>query len=256
MNHNLCHFYKYIIIYRVYAQNQLGLDLLAQSRFSKAVAALSTTAPTSKQPPQKPSVAKPVRVLISTEEHKALQDINTRREEIKKTINKELVKVNKLNETSKLNTKQLNKFRKDMIYQINQRVDQLINESDKIINDKKDIIGKNIKSLQDLDKSLNNADSQCNQLLDDTSIDIGKRKTKLLKVSANALKQEMKETQVGIKVGVKIDNDGVIGFINKIGQIVDEEEVYIVPALSVTDIKDTSATVLFCLYACAICFVI
>eukprot|EP01084_Bolivina_argentea_P252072 423015_1 len=223
---------------KTYAQKELGLDLLTAKRFAKSVAALTSN--------QKPSPSKPavIRIVLTIEEETAINTIHKRQQGIKQKIDKAANNMNILKKLSKTNENEVNEFRKQAIVQFNQRMDAIITKSNVEIKKKEQIISSYINKLKAYNKSLGDANSQCENLLNDTQMDKTKRKIKIVNISKDAIKIEIKQLNITPKVKVEIDRNEVMKYLNNIG-IVNNYYFPDKPNIVINNITETTATVRF-----------
>eukprot|EP01083_Nonionella_stella_P119932 358898_1 len=108
---------------REYAQNQLGVDIVYANRFANAVNKLSTGS--------LPQISNPniVRIVLSQEEDDAMNGIVRKKEEIQSKTMDIFKDVKALKSIMTMNENQINTFRKELMAQLNKRMDELISIS-------------------------------------------------------------------------------------------------------------------------------
>ena len=226
-----------------------------RTRFAKAVAALNPNqGKNQQQPSQQTNI---VRIVMSVEEDNAIQAIQQRQKEIEEKINKSTQNVNTLKQMAISNESEINEVRKEIINQVNQRMDVLVNKSNDEIKGKEQKINGHVMTLKEYKKSLSDANLRCDEMLTDQNMDKGKRKTKITKLSKEIVNRNMKNLEIIPKVKVKMDKDTLMQSIANFGNIA---SFITAPRLTVKDITETTATVkYFCvlgdIYFDLICFV-
>eukprot|EP01084_Bolivina_argentea_P116123 206386_1 len=228
---------------KIYAQKELDLDILTAKRFAKSVSSLSSTHMTPKRCLEPTT---PVDMLITKEEQNALNNITQKRKYIISKISELLHDINTLQPTSKSNTDHLNQFRNNIIIHLNRRIDELIVKSDQIIAQKKQMVTDQIISLQNTNKSLDLLELKSKEFLQNSTININTRQNRIINLAQGALilTSQIEEFDIRPKVTVKLEKplSQIVAFINNMIDI-DDHDVPLIPDITVSDIKKTSATV-------------
>eukprot|EP01083_Nonionella_stella_P119406 356897_1 len=217
-----------------YAKNTLGLNILEAKRFAKGVLALR---PDESNIPS--NSTQKTRILVSMEEKESMDRIDAKRKEIKSKLNESLKQITALRNVSQSSADEINKMRRDMTYQLNQRMDALLHISGQIIAKKTDEINAFIKELQSMDRALSNADSECNRLLDIHRMT--SRKETILNVSDSVVSQQIRTRSfVATPITVQLNVNNFSEFIQRYGVITDPD----IPKLDIKEKTLSSATIL------------
>eukprot|EP01083_Nonionella_stella_P300591 1027065_1 len=224
---------------REYGQNQLGVDVVYANRFANAVKKLSTGG--SLRQMNNPNI---VRIVLSQEEDDAMNGITRKKEEIQSKTMDILKNVKTLKGIMTTNENQINTFRKELIVQLNKRMDELISISNGTAQKTITTLNQAASQLTVYTKQLSDAESQTNSLLQDTSINALNRKQQIMNISKAILSSiQMPQINVTPKIVVQFDKEKILKYIGVIGAVDDCEAPPPPPNISVKDIKSTSASV-------------
>eukprot|EP01083_Nonionella_stella_P106228 306229_1 len=223
---------------REYAQNELSVNIVYANRFANAVHKLSTD---SLPQMNNPNI---VRIVLSQEEDDALNGITRKKEEIQSKTMDILKNVKTLKGIMTTNENQINTFRKELIVQLNKRMDELISISNGTAQKTITTLNQAASQLTVYTKQLSDAESQTNSLLQDTSINALNRKQQIMNISKAILSSiQMPQINVTPKIVVQFDKEKILKYIGVIGAVDDCEAPPPPPNISVKDIKSTFASV-------------
>eukprot|EP01083_Nonionella_stella_P039486 107391_1 len=212
-----------------YARDTLGLDIMGASRFAKAVSTL------------KPNKKKE-RIVLSAEEGDAIDNIDKRQKETDARINEATNDINTLTQVAKDNEDEVNAVRKEAVTALNKRFDNLISQYNAERAKKEEMIVKHVEALKAYNGALIGANSKCDELLEDSAMDKGKRKREIVCVSRDVLKTQIKDINMAPKVKIDVDKNEILQYISRIGSV--NGYVYPQPPrMAVDNVESTSATV-------------
>eukprot|EP01083_Nonionella_stella_P276851 941111_1 len=214
---------------KAYARETFGLDLMASCRFADGVSFL------------KPKRKKD-RIVLSAEEGVAIDNIDKRQNAIRARINKETDNINTLAQVAKANEDEANRVRKVVINAVNKRFDDLISRCNVERGKKEEIIVKHMEELKAYDKALTDANAKCDELLEDGTMDKLARKRRIVGVSQNVLKTQMKDVNVTPKIEIKMNQNEMLKYIESIGSV-NSFGYPQAPNIKVENVQSTAATV-------------
>eukprot|EP01083_Nonionella_stella_P306890 1076576_1 len=214
---------------KAYARDELGLNLMDANRFAKAVASLK---------PKK----KKDRIVLSAEEGVAIENIEQRQKETRARITKETNNINTLAQVAKANEDEANRVRKVVINAVNKRFDDLISRCNVERGKKEEMITKHVEELKTYDKALTDANAKCDELLEDGTMDKLARKRRIVGVSQNVLKTQMKDVNVTPKIKIKMNENEILKYIESIGSV-NSFGYPQAPNIKVENVQSTAATV-------------
>eukprot|EP01084_Bolivina_argentea_P313411 542754_1 len=214
---------------KVYARDELGLNLMASCRFADGVSSLK---------PKK----KKDRIVLSAEEGVAIENIEQRQKETRARIAKEIDNINTLAQVAKANEDEANRVRKVVINAVNKRFDDLISRCNVERGKKEEIIVKHMEELKAYDKALTGANAKCDELLEDGTMDKLARKRRIVSVSQNVLKTQMKDVNVTPKIKIKMNENEILKYIESIGSV-NSFGYPQAPNIKVENVQSTAATV-------------
>eukprot|EP01083_Nonionella_stella_P071580 192364_1 len=192
-----------------YAKKSLGLDEIDANRFANSIQLLA------------PNRSKSQIIVLGQQANDALNKLYDKKEEMAADIKNIKTHSQYIKDVNKINAEQIDKFKQQVIDQLNHRLNHLLRKSNKDITKQIDMCSNHLELLRKHNKELHQIDVKINELLSDDTLSKTKREAQIIVLSeaAQILDKDLIEPNISPRIKISINKNVITQHVNRIGNI-------------------------------------